>query len=510
MSLILFPLLMWLAETVHCSRILAVFPTPSYSHQSVFKVYVETLAERGHELVVVRPLMHVNYKQPLAANITHIDATLSEKYFASLIEDSAVFRKRGMVADSSTVTARNYMGLVRMISEQLDLPAVQTLIKYKTHFDLLITEAFIDYPLILSHLLGDLPVVQISSGYGVAENFETMGAVARHPIFYPNMWRSKFRNLNTWEIIAELYTELRLQNEFNILAEEQNKLLKQQFGESSPTVQELRGNVQLLLVNIHAVFDNNRPVPPSVQYLGGLHLHDKKIGKLNSYVQTFLDNSTNGVVYVSFGSGIDARNMDREFVNMLLDTFNRIPFDVAWKFDGEIEANRVPSNVLIQAWFDQYTLLHHKNVKTFVTQGGVQSTDEAIDALVPLVGMPMMGDQAFNTNKYEELGIGCAVDTLTVTGKQLSAAIILTAVSTEYRNNLKHLRHSLNHQAMSPAHKAVWYTEHIIGNKGKQTHLKTRAANVTYSEYFMIYIMVPLITMTAMNHIQQLLRVTFF
>ncbi|QWO71679.1 EGT [Orgyia pseudotsugata single capsid nuclopolyhedrovirus] len=506
-------LIMWLAGQIHCAKILAVFPTPSYSHQSVFKVYVEALAERGHELVVIRPSAHVHYKPSLIGNITHIDTTQSERYFATLVRDSAVFRKRGLVADSGTVTARNYMGLARMISDQLNMPDVQILIKTQNSqspFDLLIVEAFMDYPLVLSHLFGDLPVVQISSGHGLAENFETMGAVARHPVFYPNMWRSKFRQLNTWETIAEIYTELRLQNEFNLLTEEQNKLMKRQFGPNVPTVQQLRNNVQLLLINTHAVFDNNRPVPPSVQYLGGLHLRDKKVTAMNEYVQKFMDNSTNGVVYVSFGSGIDTDQMDKNFVDMLLNTFNRLPYDVVWKFDAKLEPSRVPANVLIQAWFDQYSLLHHKNVVAFVTQGGVQSTDEAVSALVPLVGMPMMGDQAFNTNKYEDLGIGCAVDTLTVSDKQMSEAIVRTATSNEYRKNLRYLRHLMNHQAISPTEKAIWYTEHVIANKGRPSHLKTKAANVSYSEYFMSYIIIPLITMTAMNQVQQLLRVTFF
>jgi glucuronosyltransferase len=502
-------------SVVSPARILAVFPTPAYSHHSVFKVYVRALVERGHEVVVIKSTDKVDYRDldyrnagyNMRYNVTEIDASLSQDYFKKLMKQAQVFRKRGLVADSSTVTADNYMGMVRMISDQFNLPTVKKLIDEKPKFDLIITEAFIDYSLVFSHLFDDAPVVQISSGYAVAENFETMGAVSRHPVYYPNMWRDKFRDLNVWDLINELYVELKLYNEFNKLVDEQNRLLKLQFGAATPTIQELRNRVQLLFVNTHPVFDNNRPVPPSVQYLGSLHLTDKHPKPLFGTVREVLDNATNGAVYVSFGSGISTDEMEPEFIEMLLRTFETLPYTVLWKYDGYL--SRMPDNVFVQSWFEQYDLLHHPNVRAFVTQGGVQSTDEAIDALVPMVGMPMMGDQAFNTNKYAELGIGRVVDTVTVNAFQMINAITDVAENPSYRKKLTELRHLIRHQAVAPIHKAVWYTEHVIDSSKKRgdTLLKTKASNVNYSDYIMSYIFVPLASFTVMNHLRQLLRI---
>nr|BAG75096.1 ecdysteroid UDP-glucosyltransferase [Autographa nigrisigna nucleopolyhedrovirus] len=508
------------------AKILAVFPTPAYSHQSVFRVYIRALAERGHEIYVIKPSTRVSYTDPLAdfelrGNITEIDATLSEDYFKRLVKESSVFRKRGLISDSNTVTAHNYLGLVRMISDQFDLPKVKQFIgrRDEYQFDLLVTEAYMDYPLVFSHLFNNLPVIQISSGYAVAENFETMGAVSRHPVYYPNMWRDKFRDLNVWETINEIYMEIRLQNEFSKLADEQDKMLKDQFGRNTPSVHQLRNRVEMLFVNTHAVFDNNRPVPPSVQYLGGLHLVEQKEPSyqfqnshrfhLGGMVKEFLDNSTRGAIYVSFGSGIVTSDMDMEFLDMFLEVFAKLPYDVLWKYDGIVPISKLPLNVLTQAWFDQYQVLKHPNVKAFVTQGGVQSTDEAIEALVPMIGLPMMGDQAFNTNKYVELGIGRALNTNTVNTEQLIDAITDVAEDPHYRKHLLQLRNMIRHQMISPLQKAIWYTEHVINNKGR-TWLKTKAANVSYSDYVMVYIFVPFVTISVMNHLRQLLRINLF
>ncbi|ACO53580.1 egt [Euproctis pseudoconspersa nucleopolyhedrovirus] len=528
MDLKILTLVVWawslaMRRNVSAARILAVFPTPSYSHQSVFKVYVEALAERGHSIVVIKPkLSQLDRDKHAHDNITVVDATLSERYLEQLFGESPIYRKRGIIADSSTVTARNYMNLAQMISRQLELPNVKKFIAANSvitggstishsTFDVLITEAFMDYSLVLSHLFGNLPVIQISSGHGLAENFETMGAVSRHPIYYPNMWRFKFGDLHLYELINEIYTELRLRSEFDLLAQKQSVLMKTQFGADTPDVNQLRNNVQLLFVNVHPVVDNNRPVPPSVQYLGGLHMHGARIRKLNDYVNEVLDNSTMGLVYVSFGTSVQANNIDNEFMDVLLDCFQRLPYNVVWKFDATTTRRLMPSNVYTQTWFDQYSLLNHKNVKAFVTQGGIQSIDEAIEALVPMVGLPVMGDQAFNVNRYAELGIMRALDTATVNANQLSRTIIDVVTDIKYRNNLRNLRHNIREQIVNPVHKAVWYTEHVIESKKYNSYLlKTKAANVNYSDYLMSQLYVPLITITIMNYLQQAVRTTFF
>lgn len=71
----------------------------------------------------------------------------------------------------------------------------------------------------------------------------------------------------------------------------------------------------------------------------------------------------------------------------------------------------------------------------FVTQGGLQSTDEAIDAGVPLVGIPLIADQWYNVNKYKELGIGISLDSFTVNAEELAQAVKTVATDKRYDNS---------------------------------------------------------------------------
>ncbi|AAL01803.1 ecdysteroid UDP-glucosyltransferase [Spodoptera litura nucleopolyhedrovirus] len=509
MKMIILVVLLHALRNSAAVRVLCMFPTPSYSHQTVFNVYVNALLKRGHSLVVISPKIHNHSRHNHHhENLTEIDVGLvTNNFFKKLLQDSKVSRKRGIVSDASTVTRVNYMGLVRMISAQFEHEQVKRLLKSKRTFDVIIIEAFVSYPLILSYFFKNAPVILISSGHGVAENFETMGAVARHPVYYPNMWRDRFKDLSVWQTVRQVYTEIRLYREFSQLDADQNAMMKRQFGTKVPDVDVLRENVHMLFVNTHPMFDNNRPVPSNVQYLGGIHIDETTAyaEEIDDDLAEFLENSTMGVVYVSFGSSVRVSDMDSNMLDVFIETFRSIPYRVLWKVDkSDTIIDNLPSNVLIQRWFPQRRVLKHRNVKVFITQGGVQSTDEAIDAGVPMVGVPIMGDQFYNVNMYETHGIGRSVDTLTVDARLLIEIVMDVANNVKYKTETLSLRDAIMDQPIRPLEKAVWYTEHVARRKGAKKHLGTRAANVTYSKYAMFDLVLPILITIFSMYLQKL------
>lgn len=68
----------------------------------------------------------------------------------------------------------------------------------------------------------------------------------------------------------------------------------------------------------------------------------------------------------------------------------------------------------------------------FITQGGLQSTDEAITAGVPLLGVPIMGDQRYNVEKYEHHKIGVKLMFQDVTETNLKNAILELVENQRY------------------------------------------------------------------------------
>ena len=81
-----------------------------------------------------------------------------------------------------------------------------------------------------------------------------------------------------------------------------NALLDEQFpGEERPSFLELESNASLTLHFGHPLMmDGLRPVSPNFQYIGMMNCRPAE--PLPKDLKDFMDSSTEGVIYVSFGS----------------------------------------------------------------------------------------------------------------------------------------------------------------------------------------------------------------
>ncbi|KAL0810817.1 hypothetical protein ABMA28_010129 [Loxostege sticticalis] len=474
---------------INCARILGIFPVPSKSHQIVFQSYTKELAKRGHELVIISPDPFPNDTRP--ANVTDIDVSFSYAFAAKMMGRKDGPLKRGVIMDADVViNTAFYLEMIKIVVDQINSPAVQSLINDKNQkFDLIVVEGFYDYQLILSHIF-KAPVIMFTSFMGFPEHHEMLGGIARHPILYPHLHRNNHDNLNLFQWARELYYEYEMYNLFvTKLDKKQDDLLKENFGHDAPTVNELRKNVDMLFLNSYAEFANNRPVPPNIIYLGAVQLQPRK--EIPKDLKTYLDNSKRGVIYVSFGSNVLPSRMSKDLLDEILQALKRLPYDILWKFDGD-SLDNMPKNVRYQKWFPQRDLLFHPNIKAFVTQCGLQSTDEAIDAEVPLIGIPMMAEQGYNAKKYVDFGIGVKLDAMTFTAEDLVRAVRAVAENKSYKQNVIRLKKILQDQSQSPLERAVWWTEYVIRHSGA-THLRNPGAGMSWHKYYMLDVVLPLL-----------------
>nr|UDE23989.1 UDP-glucuronosyltransferase [Plutella xylostella] len=476
------------ASSVNSARILAIYPVASVSHQVVFRALTLELAKRGHELVVFTPNPALPKDRP-KDNVTEIDMSESYQLFFKLFMH-AFEPVRGVIFPAKQMSEYESLKMmIAFVEEVYKMEEFKKIISDKTQkFDLIMAEALFVSPLMVSKIF-DAPTIWFSSFYGSPNAYETVGAPG-HPMLYPNYFRGKFVNLSLWDKIYETYLEFQFwYNTRRVLSYEES-LVKKYFGEEAPSIDELKNNVDLLFVNANPIFEGNRPVPPNVIYLGALHMQPLK--ELPSDLKSFLDNSKRGVVYVSLGTNVRFETMEPSLIDVFVKAFEAMPYDVLWKFDGQNIPN-APKNVKIQKWFPQRDLLTHPNIKAFVTQGGLQSTDEAIDAGVPFVGLPALGDQYFNTDQYVRLGIGIRLNFETLKPEELVNGVNTVVNDKSYRENVKKLGVLMRDQPQTPLERAVWWTEYVLRNKGAK-HLRSPAANISWSEYLMLDVVAALAT----------------
>ena len=97
---------------------------------------------------------------------------------------------------------------------------------------------------------------------------------------------------------------------------------------------------------------------------------------LPQHLEHFVQSAEKGVVYVSFGSILQASKMPEHKRLLMLRVFSRLEQKVIWKWEKEMPD--APHNVMISPWLPQTSLLAHHNVKLFVTHGGAGSFQETI------------------------------------------------------------------------------------------------------------------------------------
>ena len=254
-------------------------------------------------------------------------------------------------------------------------------------------------------------------------------------------------------------------------------------GDPTVSLSELEKNVSMVLVNSHYSLGHPRPLMPNVVEVGAMHcrparpLQDKAL-------REFLDSSPVPVVLFSLGSTIRSEQMPAKVRDSLVAAFRRLPYRVVWKWEGAPLAN-LPPNVMTRAWLSQQDVLGHKNVRAFVTHGGLLSLQEAVYHNVPVVGLPLMSDQHLNVRQAVTLGLGRQLTVESLSEDTVYDAISSVVEETGYQQRVEQRSRLLQDQETTPLERAVYWSEHVLRYGGAE-HLRSVAADMPLHQYMLL------------------------
>ncbi|CAG4992114.1 unnamed protein product [Colias eurytheme] len=332
---------------IKCARILAVFPIPSISHQVVFRPLTQELAKRGHEVVVITtdPIFP---KGQSPENFTEIDIhDASYELWRNSFVHTIEFGKEENLYIELKIVLETFPKLIEM---QARMKEVQDVIHGK--FDLLLLEACSRQALIYSHVV-KAPVVQISS-FGMMIGSDYILGTPSHPMLYPSGLHQRLYNLTFWEKLHEFYKHWRIERSYSEYEDVDNEMFKRVFGNDAPTLNELRNNVDLMLLNTHPVWTNNQPWPPNAVSIWGIYR--KPSQELPKDIKTYLDSSENGVIYFSLGTNVFSSLLRPETIQMFINTFSKLKYNVLWKWEKD-EMQGKSENIKIFKWLPQSDVL---------------------------------------------------------------------------------------------------------------------------------------------------------
>jgi hypothetical protein len=247
-----------------------------------------------------------------------------------------------------------------------------------------------------------------------------------------------------------------------------------------PGVEELERNSSLALINSHINFVPPRPLTPDVIEVGGMHLRDAK--PLAKEFKDFCDGAKDGVILFSMGTVLPLSKMPEKRLNAFLNAFAKLKQRVIMKWETEPIPN-LPKNIMLSKWIPQQDILGHNNTRLFITHGGYGSTAEALYEGVPLLGIPMMGDQMWNIDQAVAKGFALQLKFAEISEETVLAAINKLMNDKTYYDKAKLLSKLYHDHMEGPLERAIYWVEYVLRYNGA-AHLRSLGRDMNIIQYY--------------------------
>lgn len=476
-------LLCGLARPAEGLRVLGLFPLPGHSHNIFFKALMETLAERGHEVVVFSPFPH----KKAFPNLTDVDTSsgapsLTNNFSFDKVSSAAtILPGQAMYQSMTRIGAMSGASLCRQV---FSMPEFDKLMKGGYgRFDVVFTEIFgSDCWVAVAHKM-ELPIISMSSAPDVSWMHERFGS-PDNPSYLVNVFTGYTSAMSLWERMINACTALYVNYLHKIIIQDPSDVVvKEFFGPDMPPISEMIKKTSLVLLNRHLSIHAARPVTPNVVHVGGLHIKPSKDEAMDPELRRWMDEAEHGVIFFSLGSMMRSDTLPKDKRDALLGAFSKLPQRVLWKFETtDID---LPPNVRIGKWLPQLAILTHPKTILFMTHGGLMGTMEALQSSVPMLGIPLFADQMSNTELYRSLGIAQRLDIRTATEESTLAVLRELTETSKYRDRAREVARLFRDRPRHAADEAVWWTEYVVRNQGAM-HLRPLGADLAWYEFLLL------------------------
>ncbi|XP_052754199.1 UDP-glucosyltransferase 2-like [Galleria mellonella] len=467
-------LLCMAAAKVSAYHILGVFPVPSRSHNHLAKGIVDSLLKAGHQVTWVTPYPYDNKNKNLKL------VPVGTKVIADAL-DMTNLNNINQGVNVAKEFARNITTMTA------NTPAVREAV-VKTQYDAVVTEWF------FSEIDAGYAAVQqapwILLGGTVYNSFlERLVDEVRSVPTVPFLMNSAPIPMNLWQRLVNTFFHCMITItdwlEYLSTCERYNAYfssLAAARGVPLPPLSEATNNVSILLVNSHPSFAPAQPVPPNVINVAGYHIPED-IPPLPKDLQDLLDSSKHGVVYFSMGSVLKSAALPEHIRRGLIQVLGELPYTVLWKFEEEISG--LPKNVHVRPWMPQPSILAHSNVKLFITHGGLLSTLESLQYGIPLLAIPMFGDQPGNAERAIRNGYARKIKYGDDVADQLRVELKEMLNNDRYYKRAKYLSRLFRNRPVPPSKLISHYVELAIETKGAH-HLRSPSRQYAWYARWML------------------------
>ncbi|KAF4113833.1 hypothetical protein G5714_006378 [Onychostoma macrolepis] len=449
-----------------CGNVLVWFTEGS--HWINLKIVLETLIDRGHNVTVLVPdaSLFMHAKESDRFSYQPFNVSISAQDIEDSFEDFLHFSLYEM---EQLNLLQIYIKFYQLFSKDLDLCFAycdgtlksRELMDKLQHgkFNVMLSDPIYPCSEALAEKL-NIPIVY-TLRFSIANTLERMcGQIPAPPSFVPGTMSKLTDKMSFTERIKNMLFYLSQDALAISLWKKVDKYYTEYFGRPTSFC-EMTAKADIWLIRTYWDFEFPRPFLPNFKYVGGLHCTPAK--PLPKDMEEFVQSSgDDGIVVFTLGSLVN--NMTKDRSNTIASALAQIPQKVLWRYDGE-KPDTLSENTRIYKWIPQNDLLGHPKTRAFITHGGTNGIYEAIYHGVPMVGIPLFGDQPDNLVHMKAKGAAVIMHFNSMQIQDLVDGLNAVINDPSYKENAMRLSRIHHDRPIKPLDETVFWIEFVMRNK---------------------------------------------
>ncbi|XP_036622171.1 UDP-glucuronosyltransferase 1A3-like isoform X1 [Trichosurus vulpecula] len=449
------------------------------SHWFSMREVVQELSLRGHKTVVLAPELSLYVREEQYYTLRTFPVTFSKESFEELMGsnfqlmfDPKPFLKRML---NMAVFFKRFSHMYFSFCTELFYNKELMKSLEEDHYDAILTDPAYPCGAIAAQYLS-IPAVYFLRGLPCGLDSES--TQCPDPSSYVPRWATEntdhmtflqrvknFLYSFSYQVVCHMYMK-----PYENLASE---LLQRDM-----SIVDVLSHGSVWLVRTDFVMDYPKPIMPNMVFIGGINCASAK--ELSQEFEAYVNASgEHGVVVFSLGSLVSDIPMTKAME--IAEALGTIPQTVLWRHTGTPPSNLAKNTKLVK-WLPQNDLLAHPKTQAFISHAGSHGIYEALCNGVPMVLMPLSGDQMDNAKRMESRGAGVTLNILEMTSDDLSKTLKKVINDKSYKENIMHLSALHKDRPISPLDLAVFWIEFVMRNKGAP-HLRPAAHDLNWIQY---------------------------
>ncbi|XP_054685809.1 UDP-glucuronosyltransferase 1A1-like isoform X2 [Grus americana] len=448
------------------------------SHWLSMREVLDGLKQKGHEVVVVAPeiSLYIKPTKNFVMKMYPVPFTQEEmdhifwRTSQDILQEGSFLERFLKIYEGVKNTSAMFLSTCTHLLYNKEL------VRYleESKFDAVFTDPVLPCGQILAEHLS-LPSVVFLQQIPCGLEFEATQC-PNPPSYVPRVFTDLTDRMNFFQRVKNLIFEIPNYFLCDVVFQPYAKLASE-FLQRDVTVPDLLRQASIWLMKLDFVLHYPRPLMPNMIMVSGVNCAHKKLTQ--EFEAIVNASGEHGIVVFSLGSMVSEIPMKK--ATEIADALGTVPQTVLWRYTGEVPPN-LPKNVKLIKWLPQNDLLAHPKTRAFITHGGSHGVYEGICNAVPMVLMPLFGDQMDNAKRVESRGAGLTLNILEMTSKDISTALKAVINDKKYKDNIKRLSELHLDRPIHPLDLAVHWVEFVMRHKGAP-HLRPAAHDLNWIQY---------------------------